>query len=963
MDLEYMPAGDTQNQWTFAKALVYDVPMTSFKEGATAWTDVNTQNQFSQGMLRVFTTLLGMYIKARVVHAVEPLHHQKSRAVVGIRLWGLLTDEQADYLNQQLDTAPGHKRGRYTGILTPIVTEAEMNTLLGFQTIPPTFMESLSAGMYFTLPSRIRAFSMWEVCPDQQRFATYTTDNTTWKRARDTTNVYTECNQWVESVHRVSAYKLPHIEPSCDDLVHIARDFARAGGMHLSSDKVGAMTREQLLNFIPNGACLSSLAASSLGTPSTLADVSSTVYHACTPSDGISAHRIGCLLDTHTPVEGVPLVLHGMYNEAVKLAPSEESDIYRSDPVGTRTPSSKALMWMCMQGARALGLQPSEQHAFMLSWMRRFGVSSLKTVSTPIYVLVGDPAVTRNVTSAVIESWPSSAVVETATSSTLADTGRRSRQDLMVVVSRSYIPFDPRYAVRANDEAVRQEGGICIHARLEKQSATDTTFSTNQHVSLSRWYTLSSVIPDTKCPRVLSDAVTMVHVDSRRQSRAAHVGQFEKERKAWTKLLRFVSGHEACYLLAESLGMFPAVDDACFTLFYAMCRSVLGDDWCSPHEIEELARFARSVMIWNLVRTWHLDGLGASLCDNRDLELAFYARNRYLRMEDCCNAFVMYNQTQSLVFYTNCVVSILKANVQMTNSMTRKQFAQQEWINTTSTESSIMCHLKDLNGTVGERVLSQAIRTVLLSKDPATGVPNVKQDDEHNLCVRAVWIASHILPVEQAVISHIREQSQWEAGYTPDYKYTVYSEDARLIQKDGIPSKGITPDQCRLARIWMEMYPTANDEPIVSTPDVVITATNEDRHTPLLIHVGIDTLWTQSVTPIDEFLTACYVVAGGYEGKTIFTGAPCKDAPRCLLSDRVITVPSDSALSVTTANLVVHTPGDIALATGDADELFPASDDTLTWTRHSHIEERVARRATARTCLDMDNATQEQMSL
>lgn len=185
----------------------------------------------------------------------------------------------------------------------------------------------------------------------------------------------------------------------------------------------------------------------------------------------------------------------------------------------------------------------------------------------------------------------------------------------------------------------RISSGLISHERLEQDPVTGE-YRSVYHLSLCRWFTISSTnnpetVPDPianrTCFMPVCEMTKRCQENSISQSAAiaAHEDpDFDRRRRSVHIFLKTIASLQWAYTCPESCGAFPAIDMRCCDLFWQIFESMQGLNQMPPRRTNDIKMLAVSVMIWNCLRTWYIDGLGKEFAFDRPTEIAFYARYR-----------------------------------------------------------------------------------------------------------------------------------------------------------------------------------------------------------------------------------------------------------------------------------------------------------------------------------------------
>lgn len=666
---------------------------------------------------------------------------------------------------------------------------------------------------------------------------------------------------------------------------------------------------------------------------------------------------------------GVPLMYNKLHNESDWDMSDESAEMWaehRGQDKRGYTPASYAITWIALCGQECLGLMIPQLRGFIPAWLRTFSVTSLYIETSPNYIFTGVNGSGKSKLVTTIGKCLAKSLVTVVNTKTLgADSGANSVYDLGVTLTEEY-----KFLVGSNAliEQERISSGVSSHLSQKKDVHTGV-WTHHFRQSLNRWATFASTnFQDKVVPAILDRSCCMpINPDFTSSTPHSVVAssdnpQFKSIREGWEGVLRKLSSAQYGYSFAEATG-FPDIDYRCFELFWGMLETTLGRQTIPVRRTVDIKDLAHSIMVWNMIRTWHLDGLGEACGYDLGKQMLWYRWGRFVRMEDVCLAYMYLEQSRSVKAQTLDIIRSIKATVLVQNDELVGKGPY--WV-TTNTSFRETRHLISRlhGGSFGTGACGHVMDTLFTSL--TRGKLNiVMDDDDKNVLIHKEWAASVYTSAESRIIKYLYRMA------IDGTAHLEYTEEQRYVYRTGrraeltIPERsktqpveldGISPVNIKRAMAsLLHRCVSSTETPMIRLEDDIVHVALARDVSPtrfitkpdlykikgseicsMTVHkslfVGADAV---GVVPVDTLIKSALTVAGGYGGKKVVSGVGTDD-------DTFYYIDPDAKVSMVIDNSRHCSQSVWGPSRAKRETIFPRT-ATYTVTETTGFEQRVAR--------------------
>jgi len=580
-------------------------------------------------------------------------------------------------------------------------------------------------------------------------------------------------------------------------------------------------------------------------------------------------------------------------------------------------------------------------------------------------------------------------VVDSA--SALASTGTSSNDDLHVHVVDEY-KFSTHSTLDASMERASKNeqslvtSGYLVHERLVQDPVT-REYSKKKYVTLERRFTITSTnhiqnVPKSHLSRMCIMPVPTLTAEEKQAGPTP--GQFkagdDNERtrtiaSAWQLVLKTLCAQQAFYWAAESVGAFPAIDTTCFEVFWNIVETVLGTEAMSMRRNGDIRDLAISVMVWNVIRTWYVDGLGASLKYDRGLQLMWYARTRYLRMEDICIAFMYLESSRSTAKHSAAIMRSIKLQLHIEDGALVTEDGDPNYWKLRCTSGDLETRVSRSNPQLGKGLCITLLDA--MRHGCTHGGPNVmtSKTGSGTCVVNKKWIST-VTTLEEAAIVRMMKAHAYVGSslahpdYENEHKWVFVSKFRNQLtgtQEPTFPeiaklkrssvSAAFCMLQCRCipgtqtpairleSQFTVAKYRAVDHDgaqPSIAAPDR--TKISAVEHTCMVVDPS---LWLHdpvvAESPVDNMLRTALIVAGSYTNTRVTAGFG--RSMEGIYKDNSYDIAPDATATVSIENPYysesTYGPGSVLHELFDDELVFKRDMKVVTLDESSNIERRV----------------------
>lgn len=691
------------------------------------------------------------------------------------------------------------------------------------------------------------------------------------------------------------------------------------------------------------------------------------------------------------------------------------------------------LSWMFIRdiigAAKNLKFMIQQQTVFILAYLLHFSATLNSNEVSSVTILAGPPDTGKTHSLKELSRCIANCLSRTEDSASEQAGTIDDSSDLLVVIQDEYKRTtdgtDAASTASIKNEQSRISNGVTIRRRFNRNKLTGkaevelgigierTCFicgTNNVHTIPPAIISRGTVIPvvnansrrhrDEIVDRMADGVASAIHGDPKVQ----------KSMKAWRLASKVLSSLQIHYTALQAIGGIPPMREDCFQVF-KLCRIDRfrdSEEGKSNRETTDLLRLATAIHIRHHLSIWYCRGLGAHFDYDKSIECLWYAWSNYLSMEEIVQATIQLKSTRNLRGYMDEVMCILKESIKVVNNDIMEVGGY--WVTNFTKRAAVIRELKTRLPRVGDGLCEKIYG--MLERSMTAGHPNIKMQAVAMLhgefvLIHKNWIASVVTPVEAAIVQVLRrvrfenrvvfrkfddescnvyETSIRKSLRTPSGTDTVRHTELQTFKPEQIKI-AFRQLECRLREDGTCMVETPTDGVLVAefvpaaTPhaeraeDGVRWKRSRRIHAPLVVHEDLFTSMgntrNQTMTEMDVFFRDMLVIAGGYEGKWIFSGVdpvnPCDDVQDnhfCVrASDRVtFRLPNPHRQSHSEDCIIYG--ADYDDSDSDDDELassssvlFPPHKEWLDFNETSNVEKKVADIAHARIPLDPDIKT------
>lgn len=717
-------------------------------------------------------------------------------------------------------------------------------------------------------------------------------------------------------------------------------------------------------------------------------------------------HEIQTLLTEH--VDGVPLVYHDLMKESADALQTIQTDavppickkmfFQNSNPRGGYTGFGYRMLRLLLGSSNCLRLMEQQSMLFLLLYARHFSVTANRAgIGGGLTLVCGPPdtgksraceqflscvAKTLHVQNdgqsekAYTSGYKSTdlrclfqdeikdlLVGSSNASDAASSSGIKIQQTLL---SRGYVRY--KRLVQTSDGSYRAED-ILVVQRVMTVGCTNAVSSIPPAIQ-SR----ACIVPVVKQPK---DVVRRVSVNALVASRDnPSAMKLERSFMLSTQLLSALQGR---FWQLECFGVIPeAIDTSVYTIFQSMLEQEHGRDLLPARRFLDIKETAEGLMVLDLISCWYSRGLGALYGYDTTKEAVFYASRAALRMEHVCTAFWLQISATSMNAHLSTVGQILKQLIKYEAEMPVKDESGDFFVLNTSTRNmaaDVSQRLPHLGVGLVQQVINQ------IHKGITRGLPNIRHCVDNNkdcTMINAHYIATVVSVAERKILILLEKMStrpeMCQISY--DEKHFVFTSTIRQqinpSSRLGLrPELKDVPHQQLLKALTMLSYRyDKEDNPMWSTPQTCSIAQEVSQESPgavesirfpgkwkkektwmapLIVHKDLlEDKNPKCTTIYDELINKALLIGGGYkDGSRVFIGAAPLGDKHAL--DHYITVKQEP-VEITLDNPLYipggqHSMSDL-LGDSDAsdDPLWPRHSETVTFTDHSDLEEKIAQK-------------------
>lgn len=640
------------------------------------------------------------------------------------------------------------------------------------------------------------------------------------------------------------------------------------------------------------------------------------------------------------------------------------------------------------------------QCVFVPTWLRSFSTTRIMSEVSAGYIFVGPNETGKSKSwKTIVSCIPQCAVRVIDSTSALALTGTTSANDLHVHVIDEYkysstSSTDPGMERAAKNVQSLTTSGYISHERLVVDPVTNE-YVNRRYITLERRFTITSTnhvnqVPQSHLSRFCIMPIPTMTPEEHKQGPSP--GQYkagdDNQRtrdisSAWQYVLRTLNAQQAFYWSAEAAGAFSAIDTTCFEVFWNITETILGSDAMSMRRNGDVRDLAISVMVWNVIRTWYMDGLGALFNFERHVELMWYARNRYLRMEDVCIAYMFLESSRSTSRHAGAIMRTIKKQILVENGELVEDKPDSNWWRLCCTDKELTTRVSRANPHLGAGLCTKLLDT--MRQGCTQGEPNLmKAGGEVDAClVNKRWISTVTTLEEAAIVRMMKAHAYIDSPMAhPDYddetNWVFVSKFRNQLTGTQTPS---FPDIAKLSRasvasalctlrcrcipgtqtpaIRLETTAAVAKYRPIDQPGGSPSSLAPDRskiqgieHACLVVHPSI---WTHdpviAESPADTMLRTALVVAGAYKGTRVTAGLG--RSAEGVYKDHSYDIGMGDRASVTIKNpyysQAAYGPGAVIHDLFDDEPVFTRTLKTIPLDESSNVEIRVRHRCESLT--------------
>jgi hypothetical protein len=584
---------------------------------------------------------------------------------------------------------------------------------------------------------------------------------------------------------------------------------------------------------------------------------------------------------------------------------------------------SKALHILTIGARDNLWFLPQQQSAHLPIYLRHFSITRMDQQVSSQFILYGAPGVGKSdIITTTVDCISQPLIRRRDTQTAKVDCISDDSDDLTLKWEdeSKMATKEKRNSEETKNEQTRMSTGYIVHTRTALNPDTGvwdrkvTTIGLNRNFKPSSTNFPNEVVLPIKS-RTCMFCITEMPPEIKKYTRSINTSIIERAKEdnvihcnAWQMFLRHVSVGQGYYSAAEAFGVFPSIDTTCLSVFQAILEFRLGKDTLPPRRTVDIKDMSDSIMRYDAIRTWQIDGLGARFKFKREIELAWYAWRRYLSMEHIIQAYTVLEQPRCIDNQINTIISTLKSNIAVVEDYPVD--SGDYWVLRFKTESQLISALHSSSGILGEETCSEMFATI--KRGSTAGQPNIShgaasigqhQGDYYMLNKQ---FAAKVNCVSEEKIIQMFKRLSGDAAL--DYKTEsrcVFKNTIRAILVENKPiseeSKyselaGLSSLQRKLALRLLQTRLGPKQEKYIELPDEIDTASYKDQpgSIPSILYTSKKKIKTQSILPIvidkrlwdtqlkkkniEQVIEDMLLVAGGYTNRYVFSGVPSHSA-------------------------------------------------------------------------------------
>jgi hypothetical protein len=1002
------------------KCLVLEIPSSVFVPGSKTWDNVLEISEY-QDIFRLFLYTLEVCVFLQIGFMIEtliPVLYVEGvpKRPAGYRLWVALSSDNAfdvQKMTSSLDSGrAGPKKRKVDDVdrhLKPVETQQELNALL------KTYNRaSESEFMFLDVLSHHKNFEKKRTLvlhPSQEVATGYFTDGNLTPSEFLIENglfqYHAVGSLLVESATEILTYTLPLIVPPASQL---KSKYDRMLNSSNTEDPTVGMSEHDRIEHYNKNVDFTSVGYTrtthDTGTLDHTIDDNYFIVRSLSAQNKPDVDALKTDADTEiiysriatdittiisTPfTRGVPSRFNAMSMESktTKELPANRKfwDQHRADYTGKFTRCSHGLLWMALASSRCLGLLRTQQIGFMPVWLRLFSVLRLNTQVSMTAVFIGGNATGKSeLVGELMACVPITIQRQSDSKSSLSDPQSGTKNDMTVVGIDEY-PYTSKHHGLLQEQT-RMTKGVLTHTRVERDPITHIHGNVTYN-ALLRYVVISSTNEPDKIPKSIANRVTFIPLPSEAGTTAIKRAIASKRnpikveyKKTWQSCLRGLSSTQYAYAMADATSGLPEIDMRCFELFWNMLEVEVGISDIPTRKAEDMCELSICIMIWNNIRTWHVDGLGAHYGYDLKTELIWYAYRRYVRMEDICTAYMYQEMTRSIKHHVLDIMRTIKAAISMTDGelvVTKGKF----WELTYRSREVLYSRVKTKHELLGDGICTTVLNSMFINT--TDGVPNlqvIERDKNPLLIANKMWLSTATTCAEAAIMRYLYRLTtgtttslDFETESIHIYKTNIRHmlsdpsvHDSKHTELHGmqastikramailscrcIPGTEIPYIQKATSVVVMEHHETATRGgiPCLTIPGYKIKT---DQIMVLCVDKRFfdDDKIAECETPVDKFIKNAYVIAGGYGGKHVVSGIPNIATGKSELENAYYIDP-DATVSITVDNAAHFKTTEWGPDTNTRDTIFPST-PTYTVNEGTNFQGRVEAECHARVPL------------